>query len=82
MTCESSVVPQQPIETATASAAPLDLPSGNHSYRLEDLAYLRSGDKGDTANIGGWVGRPAGGVHSSRPPPPLCMAGVIANIGG
>uniref|UniRef100_A0A3P8UZP4 Si:ch73-132f6.5 n=1 Tax=Cynoglossus semilaevis TaxID=244447 RepID=A0A3P8UZP4_CYNSE len=29
-----------------------DLPSGPHSYRLEDLAYTRSGDKGDTANIG------------------------------
>ncbi|XP_062866618.1 uncharacterized protein LOC134329321 [Trichomycterus rosablanca] len=29
-----------------------DLPSGPHSYRLEDLAYTRSGDKGDCANIG------------------------------
>ncbi|XP_041841045.1 uncharacterized protein lratb.1 isoform X2 [Melanotaenia boesemani] len=29
-----------------------DLPSGPHSYRLEDLAYTRSGDKGDSANIG------------------------------
>ncbi|XP_062991657.1 uncharacterized protein LOC134404725 isoform X1 [Elgaria multicarinata webbii] len=29
-----------------------DLPSGPHSYRLEDLAYTRSGDKGNTANIG------------------------------
>ncbi|XP_040037370.2 uncharacterized protein LOC120822080 isoform X2 [Gasterosteus aculeatus] len=28
------------------------LPSGPHSYRLEDLAYTRSGDKGDSANIG------------------------------
>ena len=26
--------------------------SGHHSYRLEQLAYLRSGDKGNTANIG------------------------------
>ncbi|XP_063042684.1 uncharacterized protein LOC134437150 [Engraulis encrasicolus] len=29
-----------------------DLPSGPHNYRLEDLAYTRSGDKGDSANIG------------------------------
>ncbi|KAM9827381.1 uncharacterized protein ACB057_017770 [Neosynchiropus ocellatus] len=30
----------------------MDLPSGKHSYRLEELAYTRSGDKGDSANIG------------------------------
>ncbi|XP_036413449.1 uncharacterized protein LOC118798187 isoform X3 [Colossoma macropomum] len=29
-----------------------DLPTGPHSCRLEDLAYTRSGDKGDSANIG------------------------------
>uniref|UniRef100_A0A3B5Q6Y6 Si:ch73-132f6.5 n=1 Tax=Xiphophorus maculatus TaxID=8083 RepID=A0A3B5Q6Y6_XIPMA len=29
-----------------------DLPSGPHTYRLEDLAFTRSGDKGDSANIG------------------------------
>ncbi|KAM3591161.1 uncharacterized protein V6R79_023716 [Siganus canaliculatus] len=29
-----------------------ELPSGPHSYRLEDLAFTRSGDKGDSANIG------------------------------
>ncbi|XP_029944093.1 uncharacterized protein LOC115386041 [Salarias fasciatus] len=29
-----------------------DLPRGPHSYRLEELAFTRSGDKGDTANIG------------------------------
>ncbi|XP_053114086.1 uncharacterized protein LOC128328277 isoform X1 [Hemicordylus capensis] len=29
-----------------------DLPSGPHAYRLEDLAYTRSGDKGNSANIG------------------------------
>ncbi|XP_030347135.1 uncharacterized protein LOC115610186 isoform X3 [Strigops habroptila] len=29
-----------------------DLPSGPHTYRLEDLAYTRSGDKGNSANIG------------------------------
>ncbi|XP_053333480.1 uncharacterized protein lratb.1 isoform X1 [Clarias gariepinus] len=31
---------------------PTDLPSGPCSYRLEELAYTRSGDKGDSANIG------------------------------
>ncbi|XP_034146611.1 uncharacterized protein LOC114830322 isoform X3 [Esox lucius] len=29
-----------------------DLPSGPHTFRLEDLAYTRSGDKGDSSNIG------------------------------
>lgn len=29
-----------------------DLPSGSLTYRLEDLAYTRSGDKGNSANIG------------------------------
>ncbi|XP_015716438.1 uncharacterized protein LOC107313042 isoform X2 [Coturnix japonica] len=29
-----------------------DLPTGHHTYRLEDLAYTRSGDKGNSANIG------------------------------
>lgn len=29
-----------------------DVPSGTHTYRLEELAYARSGDKGDSANIG------------------------------
>ena len=28
------------------------LDTGSHSYRLEQLALLRSGDKGDSANIG------------------------------
>ena len=29
-----------------------DLPVGDCSFRLEDLAFTRSGDKGNTANIG------------------------------
>nr|XP_023961995.1 uncharacterized protein LOC101931777 isoform X2 [Chrysemys picta bellii] len=29
-----------------------DLPCGPHTYCLEDLAYTRSGDKGNSANIG------------------------------
>ncbi|XP_022530460.2 uncharacterized protein LOC103024001 [Astyanax mexicanus] len=40
-----------PSPDATSSRL-IDLPSGPHSYRLEDLAYTRSGDKGDSANIG------------------------------
>ncbi|XP_074849248.1 uncharacterized protein LOC142012601 isoform X2 [Carettochelys insculpta] len=30
----------------------MDLPCGPHTYRLEELAYTRSGDKGNSANIG------------------------------
>lgn len=40
------------LHVLTASLSVLDLPSGPHNYRLEDLAYTRSGDKGDSANIG------------------------------
>ena len=29
-----------------------NLPSGSHTFRLEDLAYTRSGDKGNSLNIG------------------------------
>lgn len=29
-----------------------ELPCGRHTYRLEELAFTRSGDKGDSANIG------------------------------
>lgn len=28
------------------------LPEGSHTFRLEDLAFTRSGDKGNNANIG------------------------------
>ncbi|XP_076467565.1 uncharacterized protein LOC143298571 [Babylonia areolata] len=35
------------------------LPTGHFSYRLEDLAYTRSGDKGNTANIGVVARHPA-----------------------
>ncbi|XP_008294371.1 uncharacterized protein LOC103367950 [Stegastes partitus] len=38
--------------TSAEDAPDTDLPSGPHSYRLEELAYTRSGDKGDSANIG------------------------------
>ncbi|KAF7641729.1 hypothetical protein LDENG_00273760, partial [Lucifuga dentata] len=33
-------------------ATDTDLPGGPHSFRLEELAYSRSGDKGDVANVG------------------------------
>ncbi|XP_014832290.1 PREDICTED: uncharacterized protein LOC106910219, partial [Poecilia mexicana] len=38
--------------TSHQDAPDTDLPSGPHTYRLEDLAFTRSGDKGDSANIG------------------------------
>ncbi|XP_043954623.1 uncharacterized protein lratb.1 [Gambusia affinis] len=38
--------------TSDQDAPDADLPSGPHTYRLEDLAFTRSGDKGDSANIG------------------------------
>ncbi|KAI7810801.1 uncharacterized protein LOC130553327 [Triplophysa rosa] len=38
--------------SAESSPSPTDLPSGTHTFRLEELAYTRSGDKGDSANIG------------------------------
>ncbi|XP_018518835.2 uncharacterized protein LOC108874780 [Lates calcarifer] len=45
--------PEQEAPPTSAEDEPdTDLPSGPHSYRLEDLAYTRSGDKGDSANIG------------------------------
>ncbi|XP_067436774.1 uncharacterized protein lratb.1 [Thunnus thynnus] len=43
---------QEAPPTSTEDVPDRDLPSGPHSYRLEELAYTRSGDKGDSANIG------------------------------
>lgn len=37
---------------AVEDAPDAELPCGRHTYRLEELAYTRSGDKGDSANIG------------------------------
>ncbi|KAK3100303.1 hypothetical protein FSP39_017866 [Pinctada imbricata] len=48
-----------PVNTNHEEETVLDLPKGGHSYRLEDLAYTRSGDKGDTANIGVIARHPA-----------------------
>nr|XP_046236050.1 uncharacterized protein lratb.1 isoform X2 [Scatophagus argus] len=45
--------PEQEAPPPSAEEVPdTELPSGPHSYRLEELAYTRSGDKGDSANIG------------------------------
>lgn len=45
--------PEQEAPPTVAEDVPdKELPSGPHSYRLEELAYTRSGDKGDSANIG------------------------------
>ncbi|XP_061815058.1 uncharacterized protein lratb.1 [Nerophis lumbriciformis] len=38
--------------TWTEDTPDTELPAGSHCYRLEELAYARSGDKGDSANIG------------------------------
>uniref|UniRef100_A0A8P4KDD2 Uncharacterized protein n=1 Tax=Dicentrarchus labrax TaxID=13489 RepID=A0A8P4KDD2_DICLA len=43
---------QEAPPTSAEDAPDAELPSGPHSYRLEELAYTRSGDKGDSANIG------------------------------
>ncbi|XP_059211135.1 uncharacterized protein LOC131989817 [Centropristis striata] len=45
--------PEQEAPPPSAQDEPdAGLPSGPHSYRLEELAFTRSGDKGDSANIG------------------------------
>ncbi|KAI3376591.1 hypothetical protein L3Q82_016473 [Scortum barcoo] len=45
--------PEQEAPPTSAEDLPdAELPSGPHSYRLEELAFTRSGDKGDSANIG------------------------------
>ncbi|XP_029283341.1 uncharacterized protein LOC115005596 isoform X2 [Cottoperca gobio] len=43
---------QEAPPTCTQDQPDAGLPSGPHSYRLEELAYTRSGDKGDSANVG------------------------------
>ncbi|XP_076580937.1 uncharacterized protein LOC143316959 [Chaetodon auriga] len=50
---EGPNTPEQEAPPTSAEDVPdAELPSGRHSYRLEELAYTRSGDKGDSANIG------------------------------
>ncbi|XP_057710330.1 uncharacterized protein lratb.1 [Corythoichthys intestinalis] len=52
----SEAEPESPEEEATPTwdgeEVDAELPTGPHCYRLEELAYARSGDKGDSANIG------------------------------
>ncbi|XP_023254989.1 uncharacterized protein LOC111649475 [Seriola lalandi dorsalis] len=43
---------QEAPPTSAEDLPDTDLPSGPHSYRLEELAFTRSGDKGDSANVG------------------------------
>ncbi|KAJ4945177.1 hypothetical protein JOQ06_013713, partial [Pogonophryne albipinna] len=44
---------EQEVPPPSAQEEPdAELPSGPHSFRLEELAFTRSGDKGDSANIG------------------------------
>ena len=38
--------------TVTCRPSLDELVRGDFEYRVEELAYLRSGDKGDTVNIG------------------------------
>ncbi len=42
----------QPAKGTESSGSGLDLPTGSHTYTLGDLAYARSGDKGNSCNIG------------------------------
>ena len=43
-------VAEEPVGAKKDDGSPLE--RGQLSFRLEELAYLRSGDKGDSANIG------------------------------
>ncbi|KAG8200412.1 hypothetical protein JTE90_000498 [Oedothorax gibbosus] len=58
ITCEGKTEKyiSEPIKAANASPAAefkkVPLTKGTNTYRLEELAYTRSGDKGDTNNIG------------------------------
>ncbi len=50
----SPAVPSEP-PTPPDSTEEEGMPKrGNSCYRLEELAFLRSGDKGNSANIGDW----------------------------
>ena len=77
-----STTPTIPQETAAAQSTETDieteekatnLRSGQHSYRLEQLAYLRSGDKGNTANIGTMLWIAERKSHNQRSPHPISL---------
>lgn len=58
---KTEAYPSPPVTTPTESGATptesggVEVSRGDHCYRLEDLAYLRSGDKGNSANIGQYI---------------------------
>ena len=39
-------------DSSESKARPVKIPKGSHSYQLSQLAWLRSGDKGNNCNIG------------------------------
>ncbi len=52
---EEPIVEYPVIKTSAGPPSAKDsikLPSGTYTFRLEDLAYTRSGDKGNSVNIG------------------------------
>lgn len=55
-TYQPGTVPTMEHETSGSTASSQEhcreLPRGTYTYRLEDLAYTRSGDKGNNCNIG------------------------------
>ncbi|KAG1649728.1 hypothetical protein GQR58_028715 [Nymphon striatum] len=51
--------PDDVIAVSTSNIQPQALQRGDHTYRLEELAFTRSGDKADTANIGVIARHPA-----------------------
>ncbi|KAG8454001.1 hypothetical protein GDO86_000576 [Hymenochirus boettgeri] len=48
----SFTVDEMAFSTQVSTEDPKDLPCGPYTYRLAELAYTRSGDKGNSANIG------------------------------
>ena len=47
------VATAEPSQSSSSSTDTVtELAGGSKTYRLEDLAYTRSGDKGNNANIG------------------------------
>ena len=58
---ETFTNPQVPMATNEGSThsshKQTEVTKGSHTYRLEDLAYTRSGDKGNNCNIGGCMKR-------------------------
>lgn len=48
----ATIINVQNLETVVSQPASAELVRGDFEYRVEELAYLRSGDKGDTVNIG------------------------------